>query len=64
MPQHPLHILGAGDQVRHYTYGGDLARGIVLSLEHPDALNNDFNVSAPDATAAHVSRIFFPPARY
>ena len=30
--QDPLHILGAGDQVRHYTYGGDLARGIVLSL--------------------------------
>ncbi len=27
--QDPLHILGAGDQVRHYTYGGDLARGIV-----------------------------------
>ena len=23
--QDPLHILGAGDQVRHYTYGGDLA---------------------------------------
>ena len=43
--QDPLHILGAGDQVRHYTYGGDLARGIVLSLEHPDATNNDFNIS-------------------
>ena len=28
--QDPLHILGEGDQVRHYTYGGDLARG------HPD----------------------------
>ena len=27
--QDPLHILGDGDQVRHYTYGGDLARGIV-----------------------------------
>ncbi len=33
--QDPLHILGEGDQVRHYTYGGDLARGIVLSLDHP-----------------------------
>lgn len=43
--QDPLHILGEGDQVRHYTYGGDLARGIVLSLEHPEALNNDFNIS-------------------
>ena len=28
--QDPLHILGDGDQVRHYTYGGDLARGIRL----------------------------------
>ena len=27
--QDPLHILGDGNQVRHYTYGGDLARGIV-----------------------------------
>jgi nucleoside-diphosphate-sugar epimerase len=43
--QDPLHILGSGEQIRHYTYGGDLARGIVLSLDHPAALNNDFNVS-------------------
>lgn len=45
--QDPLHVLGSGDQVRHYTYGGDLARGIVLTLEHPAALNEDFNVSTP-----------------
>lgn len=45
--QDPLHILGEGNQVRHYTYGGDLARGIVLSLSHPDALNTDFNLSTP-----------------
>ena len=43
--QDPVHILGSGEQVRHYTYGGDLARGIVLTLEHPAALNNDFNIS-------------------
>ena len=43
--QDPLHILGAGDQVRHYTYGGDIAKGIVLALEHPDAENEDFNIS-------------------
>lgn len=43
--QDPLHILGSGEQIRHYTYGGDLARGIVLSLDHPDARNNDFNMS-------------------
>ena len=46
--QDPLHVLGDGSQVRHYTYGGDLARGIVDGVEHPDALNNDFNLSTPD----------------
>ncbi|HET9050793.1 MAG TPA: NAD-dependent epimerase/dehydratase family protein, partial [Candidatus Dormibacteraeota bacterium] len=39
--QDPLHILGSGTQVRHYTYGGDLARGIVIAMEHPDARNED-----------------------
>ena len=36
--QDPLHILGSGDQVRHYTYGGDLAAGVVTAMEHEDAL--------------------------
>jgi nucleoside-diphosphate-sugar epimerase len=48
--QDPLHILGDGSQVRHYTYGGDLARGIVLAMEHPDALNEDFNLSTAEST--------------
>lgn len=43
--QDPLHILGSGNQVRHYTYGGDLAKGIRLCVEHPTALNEDFNLS-------------------
>jgi len=42
--QDPLHILGNGDQVRHYTYGGDLAEGIRVCMEHKDAINNDFNI--------------------
>lgn len=48
--QDPLHILGAGNQVRHYTYGGDLARGIRLCIERPEALNEDFNLSTPVST--------------
>lgn len=48
--QDPLHILGSGEQVRHYTYGGDLAEGIVLTLDHPAAMNEDFNLSTPQAT--------------
>jgi nucleoside-diphosphate-sugar epimerase len=48
--QDPLHILGDGNQVRHYTYGGDLARGIRLCIEHPSALNEDFNLSTATST--------------
>jgi nucleoside-diphosphate-sugar epimerase len=48
--QDPLHILGSGEQVRHYTYGGDLAAGIVTAMEHPDALGEDFNLSTSEST--------------
>ena len=48
--QDPLHILGSGEQVRHYTYGGDLAAGIVTAMEHPDARNEDFNLSTAEST--------------
>ncbi len=48
--QKPLHILGDGTQVRHYTYGGDLARGIRLCVERPEAVNEAFNLSTPVAT--------------
>jgi len=48
--QDPLHILGDGTQVRHYTYGGDLARGIEVAMEHPAALNDDFNLSTAEST--------------
>src|SRR5439155_25741362 len=37
--QDPLHIIGDGTQVRHYTYGGDVARGLRLCMEHPAALD-------------------------
>jgi len=48
--QDPLHILGDGSQVRHYTYGGDLARGIRLAIESERALNEDFNLSTARST--------------
>jgi nucleoside-diphosphate-sugar epimerase len=48
--QDPLHILGKGNQVRHYTYGGDLAKGIRLCIEKEAALNNDFNISTAQST--------------
>lgn len=48
--QDPLHILGKGSQVRHYTYAGDLARGIRMCIESGKAINEDFNLSTPVST--------------
>ncbi len=48
--QNPLHILGEGNQVRCYTHGRDLARGIAISIDHPAAVNEDFNLSTPRQT--------------
>jgi nucleoside-diphosphate-sugar epimerase len=48
--QSPVHILGDGSQVRHYTYGGDLAKGIVLAMESENSLNDDFNLSTAEST--------------
>ena len=45
--QDPLHILGDGNQVRHYTYGGDLARGIVDCDGAPDAASTRTSTSRP-----------------
>lgn len=49
--QNPLHILGSGSQIRHYTNGHDISRGIRICLESPDALNNDFNISSSVSTS-------------
>jgi UDP-glucose 4-epimerase len=48
--QDPLHILGDGSQVRHYTYGGDLAHGIRLALESERMVNEDVNLSTAQST--------------
>ena len=48
--QDPLHILGDGSQVRHYTYGGDLAHGIRLAMESEAAINEDVNLSTAEST--------------
>lgn len=48
--QDPLHVLGCGDQVRCYTNGKDLARGIRMAMESEKAINNDFNISTSQAT--------------
>jgi len=49
--QDPLHILGKGNQIRCYTYGADLAKGIVTATFSPKAKNEDFNLSTNEATS-------------
>lgn len=49
--QDPLHILGDGGQVRHYTYGGDLARGIRMCIEYAGSDCEDFNISTAKSTS-------------
>ena len=48
--QDPLHILGDGSQIRHYTYGGDLAHGIRLAMESDKTVNEDVNLSTATST--------------
>lgn len=50
-PHQKLPILGKGNQIRHYTNGKDIARGIVLAMESDRALNEDFNISSDVATS-------------
>ena len=58
--QDPLRILGSGDQVRCYTYGGDLARGIVTSLGLDAATNEDFNLStSTSTTVSELARLIW-----
>lgn len=48
--QDPVHILGDGKQIRHFTYGGDIALGIVKAIFSPKAINEDFNISTSQST--------------
>lgn len=48
--QDPLHILGDGNQVRQYTYGGDFAKGVLLCIESEKSINEDFNISTERET--------------
>lgn len=49
--QQPLHILGTGEQIRCYTNGKDIARGVYLALESELAFNEDFNISTFEAVS-------------
>lgn len=42
--QYPLEILGDGKQTRCFTHVSDIAKGIILAMESPKAINEDFNI--------------------
>ena len=50
MGQDPLRIPGDGSQVRCYTNGKDIARGIKTVMESSKAINEDFNISTARST--------------
>jgi nucleoside-diphosphate-sugar epimerase len=58
--QFPLHILGEGNQIRHYTYAGDLADGIIKCMFSELALNQDFNISTDQGyTVLELAKIIW-----
>jgi len=58
--QYPLRILGDGNQIRHYTYAGDLANGFYECIINPKALNDDFNISTSIGhTVLELSKIIW-----
>ena len=57
--QDPLHLLGDGSQVRHYTYGGDLAAGIVTAMEHPRPERGLQPLNATSTTVLELAEIIW-----
>lgn len=47
--QNPVEVLGNGEQIRCYTHGRDIARGVRLVLESDKAINEAFNISTHQA---------------
>ena len=45
---HPFAIFGSGEQTRTLTHIDDIARGVAAALSKPEALCQDFNVSADE----------------
>lgn len=41
----PINIFGDGNQIRCYTHGKDIARGIRMAMESDKAINQAFNIS-------------------
>jgi nucleoside-diphosphate-sugar epimerase len=48
--QHPLELLGDGNQTRCFTHVRDIARGIIMAMESEAAVNEDFNLGTSEET--------------
>lgn len=58
--QYPLRILGDGNQIRHYTYGEDLAEGIYKSIISKKSINEDFNISTDEGmTVMNLAKLIW-----
>lgn len=44
--QYPVQIFGSGTQTRCYTHIDDVTRSILIAMEHPKAINQDFIISS------------------
>jgi UDP-glucose 4-epimerase len=56
--ERPFDIFGSGDQTRTLTHVDDIASGIAAALVRPEAIGEDFNVSADEElTVREIARI-------
>ena len=56
--ERPFEIFGSGDQTRTLTHVDDIASGIAAALVRPEAIGEDFNVSAnEELTVREIARI-------
>ncbi len=49
--QRPIEIMGTGNQTRCFTHIKDIARALKGAIEHPGAVNEDFNISSQQETS-------------
>jgi nucleoside-diphosphate-sugar epimerase len=61
--ERPFPIFGSGRQTRTLTHVDDIAAGIAAALERPEAIGEDFNVSASEElTVAEIAAIVWEAA--
>jgi nucleoside-diphosphate-sugar epimerase len=48
--QNPLHLYGDGSQIRCFTHGSDIARGVTAVMENNNATHRAFNISTSRQT--------------